>query len=214
MKLNYTYLYPLLLLLAAIACRDAQKQHEVRSPVAALCHIDVDSVYAVVGDNFESHPPAALQALQSLAAQKDCPQMTRQILAQTYFNMGAIQDERLEVLDSAIYYLDNSYELYRSIPDLLNAHNVGKYLGLLKVKSGQREDGLKQIKDALRYYKMESNEKAYHVSLRNYAKALDEIGDTEKSIVIMKEVIAFWQEQHDEVRLSIYEKDLADMTSK
>jgi|GEM_PF-6962742 len=144
MKLNYTYLYPLLLLLAAIACRGAQKQHEVRSPVAALCHIDVDSVYAVVGDNFESHPSDALQALQSLAAQKDCPQMTRQILAQTYFNMGAIQDERLEVLDSAIYYLDKSYEL----------------------------------------------------------------------IVIMKEVISFWQEQHDEVRLSIYEKDLADMTSK
>jgi hypothetical protein len=63
----------------------------------------------------------------------------------SYLNTGSVFDEKLHIYDSAVYYVNLSYQKWIEVGDTTQMANVLKYLGLLKAKAGHPEEGKKDV---------------------------------------------------------------------
>ncbi len=111
------------------------------------------NIYArLAGLNFNTNPSLAIPYYKTaiiLYKKVDNKPWT----AFSYLNIGSVFDEKLKVYDSAVYYLNLSYLLWIEIGDTTQQANILKYLGLLKAKTGQFEEGIKDVRLSIDLFK-------------------------------------------------------------
>jgi len=192
-------------------CRSSDSKLEIIPVSGNVCSQNIDSLYGLIGATFENKPRVALMNLRKILSTQSCSDTKYLTIGNCLLNMGSIYHERLNNLDSSIYYLSSSYNVFNTNKDTLNACNVSKYLGLLNVESGNVSKGMSQIESSLKYFKDSGNKRAYFVSLRNHAKALSINGQNKLALEKMKSVVKFWEDESDQGRLEIYQQELNEM---
>ena len=113
-----------------------------------LNNSDADSLRNLGSSFYERNPEKCIILLDRAAilyenvGNKKQQALSYQNIAFTYF-------EKLDKIDSAIYFIDEAIPIWIEIQDSINLANILKYLGMLQGKKGDFSKGIESIRQAI-----------------------------------------------------------------
>lgn len=143
---------------------------------------------------FQEAPQKAIPIFKQVATKYE-EQKNLKKAGQTNLNIANIYDEYSNEIDSALLYSHKSLKNWETRNDTLQIANLHKYIGLLKGKVGNFEEGKLSILEAIELYKAQGFKQGIAVSEFNLADLYFRQNKFEESELLLTKSIEFWKEQ-------------------
>jgi tetratricopeptide (TPR) repeat protein len=129
-------------------------------------------------------------------------------------NTACIYDERLNINDSAILYLERSLEVWKTVGDKTQQANILKYLGLLHGKSGNLILAKEKIHSAIDLFQEAGFKQGIAVCYFDLAGALDYANETDSAMFYYNKSKAIQKKVGDKFRIFLINNKMAEILIK
>ena len=143
---------------------------------------------------FQKNPKAAIPIFIEVATKAATAKDVKKA-GLTNLNIANIYDEYVDKKDSALWFANQSLEIWKQADDTLQQANLYKYIGLLQGKIGSFDKAKTNIETAISFYEKKNFMQGKAVAEFNLADVYLQEGDTKKSMELFYKSTKFWKEK-------------------
>jgi tetratricopeptide (TPR) repeat protein len=159
-----------------------------------------DSLSKVSGKFYDTDPKKFIE-LRSSAAILFKKGGNKTWEALSYQNIAFVYEEKLNKIDSAIFYVNKAIPIWTEIKDYKGLANILKYLGMLEGKIGNFSDAKTSIKKAIDLFNAEGLEAGVAVSYFDLALVFENENKLDSCLFFLNKNKAYFDMNSDTLRI-------------